>query len=247
MRRIPFLIIVGAILLGVLYGYQRYSTTWAEAEHVADVLHANAHRLKAADSESQILDALAKQDALGPRVYKMHAEIPKQRNELIWLTPNRKYTIGLRTDGVVIWMVNGKRQGSDEFELFELLPTSQRKTTDATYWEWLRDDVPGWSELEYEWIATSCFGDQIVVVNNSPIHKGTAIYLLGPDVGGPNSNNPQWPENLIYLGTSQDEWLARVRKYGDEYSIAPGSIEDDVAEPNEYRRVYNALNPGLQW
>ena len=250
MRRIPFLIIVGFILLSLLYGYQHYGTTWADAELVADVLHANAQRLTAADSESQILKVLSSKDALGPKVYKMHAAIPKRPNELIWLTPNHKYSIGLRTDGVVLWMTDGKRQGRDapnNFELLELLPVTRRQTTGATYWERLRDDTPGWSQLEYEWIATSCFGDQIVVSNNSPIHDGTAVYLLGPDVGGPKSENPKWPVNLIYLGGSEEEWLGRVRKYGDEYSIAPGSIEDDVSESEEYRRIYNALNPGLQW
>jgi hypothetical protein len=54
-------------------------------------------------------------------------------------------------------------------------------------------------------------------------------------------------DNILYLGSSVDEWLARVRRFGDEYSIVPGAIDDLVDEPDEYRKIYRELNPGLTW
>ena len=124
---------------------------------------------------------------------------------------------------------------------------SDRKTTEASFWDWLRDDIPAWKDLDYEWIASSVFGDQIILTNNSPIHDGPAVYMLGPDVAGPTSDNANWPDNLIYLGPSVDGWLARIERFGDEYSIVPGSIDELLDSSDEYRKIYRELNPGLQW
>ena len=73
------------------------------------------------------------------------------------------------------------------------------------------------------------------------------LYLHGPDVAGPNSPDPNWPENVIYLGCSLEDWQSRIQKYGDEHSIAPGSIDESVDRPDEYRKLYRELNPGLTW
>ena len=131
--------------------------------------------------------------------------------------------------------------------LVRIFARSDRKTTDAYFWDRLRDDVPAWKDLKYEWIASSTFGDQIILTHNSPIHDGSAVYMLGPDISGPDSTNPYWPDNLIYLGPSVDEWSARMERFGDEFSVAPGSIDDMVDDADEYRRIYRELNPGLAW
>lgn len=71
--------------------------------------------------------------------------------------------------------------------------------------------------------------------------------MHGPDVAGPRSPFALWLDNILYLGPSVDEWLARVQRFGDEYSIVPGEIDDFVDEPDEYRKIYRELNPGLPW
>ncbi len=112
----------------------------------------------------------------------------------------------------------------------------------------LHENIPEWRHLRYVWIASSQFGDQIIVTENSPLHAGTALYMHGPDVAGPKSDDPAWIENIIYLGPSIETWLGRVARFGDEHSICPGSIDDEL-EPQaaEYRAIYRELNPGLQW
>jgi hypothetical protein len=73
------------------------------------------------------------------------------------------------------------------------------------------------------------------------------VYILGPDIAGPKSPNPDWPDNLIYLGATVDQWLARIERFGDEFSVVPGSIDEMIDKPDEYRKIYRELNPGLQW
>jgi hypothetical protein len=131
--------------------------------------------------------------------------------------------------------------------LVRIFDHADRKRAEAYLWDWLKRDVPAWADLKYEWIASSMFGDQIILTNNSPLHKGSAVYMLGPDIAGPDGNNPDWPDNLLYLGPSIEEWRARMKRFGDEYSVVPGSIDDMLDNPDEYRKVYRALNPGLQW
>ena len=129
----------------------------------------------------------------------------------------------------------------------EVFAESERKTTGAYFWDWLREEVPAWSELAYVWLAKSTFGDQVILTRNSPVHCGPAIYMHGPDVGGPQSDNPHWLDNILFLGSSIEEWLARVNRFGDEYSVVPGAIDELVDDPDEYRRIYRELNPGLPW
>lgn len=132
-------------------------------------------------------------------------------------------------------------------KLVSVFEDSDRKTSGAGFWDSLREDMPAWRNMEYEWIGVSAFLDQIIVTRSSPIHTGSAVYMQGPDVAGPRSENPDWPENVLYLGPSVDEWLARIRRFGDEYSVAPGAIDESLADPEEYRAIYRELNPGLQW
>jgi hypothetical protein len=131
--------------------------------------------------------------------------------------------------------------------LIKVFDDADRRTTGAYFWDWLRDGLPAWKDLEYEWIASSCFGDQIILTHDSPIHAGSAVYMHGPDVGGPDSNNPNWPDNVLYLGSSVKEWIGRLKRFGDEYSVIPGDIDNLLDEPEVYREIYRRLNPGLPW
>ena len=120
----------------------------------------------------------------------------------------------------------------DTDQLVRVFPASERKATGAYFWDWLRDDLPAWKGLEYQWIGSSVFGDQIIVTSNSPIHSGTAVYLHGPDIHGPKSNVENWPENMIYLGASVETWLNRIKQFGDEHSIAP-PLDDSINNADE--------------
>lgn len=135
----------------------------------------------------------------------------------------------------------------EDNRLIRIFDTEDRKTEDAYFWDWLRDGDNAWQKLKYKWIASSCFGDQVIVTESSPIHDGTAVYLLGPDITGPESDNPNWPDNMVYLGASVHEWLARVNEFGDEHSIAPGDLDQRIDCGDEYRKIYRELNPGLPW
>jgi hypothetical protein len=131
--------------------------------------------------------------------------------------------------------------------LVHVFDQRDRKTTGAYFWDSLRDELSAWNNLKYEWIGSTSFGDQIIVTNNSPIHEGSAVYMHGPDVGGPKTNNPNWPDNILYLAPSVEEWIVRLERYGDEYSVIPGAIDELLESPDEYRTIYRHLNPGLPW
>jgi hypothetical protein len=129
-----------------------------------------------------------------------------------------------------------------------IFAASERPAEGAYFWDQLRDELPAWRDLQYEWIGRSCFGDQVIFTKNSPIHPGgPAVYMHGPDVAGPHSDDPNWIDNILYLGPSVEEWLARVERFGDEHSVCPGAIDDSLGDPEEYRNIYRELNPGLPW
>jgi hypothetical protein len=131
--------------------------------------------------------------------------------------------------------------------LVQIFARPDWKTTSAYFWDSLRDELPAWANLEYQWIASSAFGDQIIVIQNSPIHDGPVVYMHGPDVSGPQSDNPNWPDNILVLGFSVDEWLARIQRFGDEFSVVPGHIDELLEARDDYRKIYRDLNPGLIW
>src|SRR4029079_1113312 len=91
--------------------------------------------------------------------------------------------------------------------LIQVFERSEWKSHGAYFWDSLREGLPAWANLEYQWIGISTFWDQVVVTRNSPIHSGTAVYIHGPDISGPNSSNPNWIDNILYLGASVEEWL----------------------------------------
>jgi hypothetical protein len=132
-------------------------------------------------------------------------------------------------------------------QLIRIFDPSERRSEGAHFWDSLRGEVVAWKDLEYDWIASSCFGDQVIQTDNSPIHKGHAIYIHGPDIAGPTSDNPDWLDNILYLGSSTFDWLARIARFGDEYAIAPGLIDERVIDSAMYRQIYRDLNPGLPW
>jgi hypothetical protein len=135
----------------------------------------------------------------------------------------------------------------DSEPLVRIFSPTERKTSGAYFWDSLREELPAWKDLEYEWIASSSFGDQIILTHNSPLHAGVAIYMHGPDVSGPASSNPNWLDNILYLGPSIQNWMDRLERFGDEYSVIPGDLEELLEASDEYRAIYRKLNPGLRW
>ena len=138
--------------------------------------------------------------------------------------------------------------GQESQKIVKLLSRDEWQSKGAYFWDSLIAEVPEWRELEYVSIANSLYGDQVIMTTNSPIHDGVAIYIHGPDISGPINDTPGWIENIIYAGPSYENWLARVKKYGDEHSIAPGGIERELGDrAEEYCKIYRKLNPGLKW
>ena len=129
-----------------------------------------------------------------------------------------------------------------------LIPRNEWRPDGAYFWDSLIEQVPEWNHVQYSWIATSCYGDEVILTKNSPLYEGIAIYIHGPDISGPVNDIQAWIQNIIYLGSSYEEWMDRVETYGDEHSIGPGGIDNDLGvKADEYREIYRKLNPGLTW
>ena len=135
----------------------------------------------------------------------------------------------------------------DEFTLLNLYERAAWKDSGAHHWDRLIVEVPVWRSLTYRWIASSHYGDQIILTTTSPLHGGSAIYLHGPNIAGPRSEVDGWLDTIIYLGSSVDAWHARIARYGDEYAIAPALIDRVVDQPERYKATYRLMNPGLVW
>ena len=106
------LISVIAVLLVPIAWMVNRSATWGPAEHTADVLHNLAGVIIENDlTESEIIEFLKSSEYKHHGIHEFHVEIEKHSDELIWFAPNNKYTVGLSTNGGVIWMTNGKRHG----------------------------------------------------------------------------------------------------------------------------------------
>jgi hypothetical protein len=141
-----------------------------------------------------------------------------------------------------------KYRGMRSGHCLQLYPIAKRKKSGSQYWDWLIESSKEWSSLEYTLIASSRFGDDIIITHNSPLHPGQAIYMHGPDVAGPRSPNKAWPESVLYLGSSIESWLDRVELYGDEHAIGPGGIDSELKKrASIYKAIYRQLNPGLEW
>jgi hypothetical protein len=167
----------------------------------------------------------------------------KMHEDIDW-TPEEMIDLAARAfedaDDVGVIPANAER-------LIRVFEPSEWKTSGACFWDWLGDDLPAWANLKYVWIASSVYGDQVILTHNSPIHEGAAVYMHGPDISGPKSCDPNWTDNILYLGSSVDEWLSRIRKFGDEYAVENGSIDERLENAGEYREVMQRLNPGLPW
>ena len=135
----------------------------------------------------------------------------------------------------------------DEFTLIDLYERAAWKDSGAHHWDRLAVEVPVWRSLTYRWIASSHYGDQIILTTTSPLHGGSAIYLHGPNIAGPRSEVNGWLDTIVYLGSSVDAWHARIARYGDEYAIAPALIDRVVDQPERYKATYRLMNPGLVW
>lgn len=71
--------------------------------------------------------------------------------------------------------------------------------------------------------------------------------MFGPDLMGPNSKDRNWPDNLLYLGASFQEWLDRIERFGDEYAVVCGCFDNMSDSCRAFREIYKNLNPGLRW
>lgn len=120
----------------------------------------------------------------------------------------------------------------------------------ASHWDALRANSAAWRRLNYHWLGESCYGDQIAKVTGTPLPNGEGkVYILGPDIAGP-IGQPNWPEDLMCIAASCEQFLERIQKYGDEFSVAPGCIERELSDEKmreEYKQHYRFLNPGLKW
>jgi len=159
----------------------------------------------------------------------------------------RSMKYALSVFAVLILSACGGATVKQKYDLVELFEKKNWKNSGAYFWDDLKRQSPPWKDLQYQWIGSSTYGDQIILTENSPLHEGPAIYVHGPDIAGPKSDKKGWHESILYLGNSVEEWHARIRKYGDEHSIGPGGIEREVKSPEEYRAIYRKLNPGISW
>jgi hypothetical protein len=145
-------------------------------------------------------------------------------------------------------VVNMFSNGNDE-KLLQLFRPELFKCSESYHWDEFVSSNNYWQGFKYVWIGVSSYGDHIVDTQSGvPDGIPYGILMMGPDVAGPRSPCGQWPECMLYLGNSIDSWLIRVKEYGDEYSIAPGSINDALGSRSEqYKQIYRKMNPGLQW
>ena len=110
MKMMLVLIALIAVLLVPVAWLVNHSSTWGPAEHTADVLHRLAGEIIENDlTDSEIIELLKSSENQHHGIHKFHVELEKRPDELIWFAPNNKYTVGLSTNGSVIWMTNGKR------------------------------------------------------------------------------------------------------------------------------------------
>ena len=136
--------------------------------------------------------------------------------------------------------------GETEYPNIKLFNSSDWKDHDAYLWDSMIHEYPKWQDVKYIQVGVSSFWDQLAYCSWTPIHNEGGLYVLGPDISGPE-NNQDWPDNLLYFGSDIKEWLNRLDKYGDEYAIIPGDIEEELNDPTSYTNWYRKLNPGIIW
>ena len=104
---------------------------------------------------------------------------------------------------------------------------------------------PTWSDTKFVLIGGSHFGDEVLVTQGDPISSSGAIYISGSGAGGRQSIK-EWPESMLRLSINAKDWIDRLKKYGDEFAVALGSLDDALGDKAaEYRSLILQLNPGL--
>jgi hypothetical protein len=116
----------------------------------------------------------------------------------------------------------------------------------ATSYE--RDPENPWLRTEVVLLGRDSFGDDIFYAASSPARLDGGIYLIGPDVGGPQGSDVQ-ADNVLCVASSFASWLEHLRTNDwIEYGVVPGEMSNlPKAKQAELRRYYAALNPKLDW
>jgi hypothetical protein len=104
-----------ALLLAPYSWLVRHSATWGPAEQTENMLSELRHDIWIGDDGSITVERIKQHLALPKFEFlekHMANDIELRGNEIIWFSPNTKYSIGLETTGGIVWMVNGKRVGN---------------------------------------------------------------------------------------------------------------------------------------
>ena len=113
-KALLMLVVVFALALVPFSFLFNHATTWGPAERTEDMLRDLRHDIEKVGDGSITLDKIDRQLALAEyeflRVHKSN-DVELRDSELIWFTPNLKYSLGLRKDGSIVWMINGRRAG----------------------------------------------------------------------------------------------------------------------------------------
>ena len=111
-KALLILVTLFASVLVPLSLHLNHAATWGPAERTEDMLSNLCHDVAVTGDRSITLDKIDQQLALPKyeflRIHKSN-DVELREGELIWFTPNLKYSIGLREDGSIAWIVNGQR------------------------------------------------------------------------------------------------------------------------------------------
>jgi hypothetical protein len=162
--------------------------------------------------------------------------------------------------------------GQEFDQLTIYCPNDWENQTESSDFKEISRHYKAWSGVDCVCVGSSCYGDTVLVTKTDPVSHAGGIYLLGPDVAGPEGND-NWPAGLLRLELSTFAWVNRLRDFGDEFAVSPGGIEEAIAEKlntqeeslrpiserdsqgegnsskraEQYRDVLRSLNPGLSW
>jgi hypothetical protein len=101
-----------ALLFAPISWLVRHRATWGPAEQTENMLSELRHELSRDSDGAIALEKIERQLELPKFAFlKKHIanDIELWDGELIWFSPNTKYSIGLNANGGIVWMVNGKR------------------------------------------------------------------------------------------------------------------------------------------
>ena len=96
------------------------------------------------------------------------------------------------------------------------------------------DQENPWLRAEVVLLGRSSFGDDIFYAISSPARLTGGIYLVGPDIGGPEVSDVQG-DNVLCVAGSFAAWLEHLRANDwIEYGVVPGEISElSCAEQTE--------------